>query len=380
MAATEAFTARRPLWHYWTAATVAVLGLGAVSVVAAAVSGTGRALPGFLGTNARLLNDLNLVLQLLMAASLVLGVVLVRRRNYRAHQLIMSAVVVVNLVAIAFVMGTAFVDQVLPAPAPGAEAQRLSAILHGIAGSLAEALGLYLLLRMYELLPGALRVANFKLLMRLTFGLWLLVVAGGVSLYVSTYAGSGTLAAPAAPPPAPAAVGAAAGGASGGYGAPARAPAQAPAAGNSGYGAPPAAPTAAAAGGAYGAPAARTGAQAAPTVPARGAATVATGAGAGAAPAPAAPAPAQPLSVNMTNFAFGPRELTVKAGTAVTFVNGDRATHTATADGGQFDTGNIAAGNSGSITLTQAGTFRFFCKLHGAAGGQGMSGTVTVQP
>jgi plastocyanin len=107
---------------------------------------------------------------------------------------------------------------------------------------------------------------------------------------------------------------------------------------------------------------------------------VATGAGSGAAPAPAAPAPAQPLNVNMANFAFGPKELTVKAGTTVTFVNGDRATHTATADGGQFDTGNIAAGNSGSITLSQAGTFRFFCKLHGAAGGQGMSGTVTVQP
>ena len=170
------------------------------SLVAAAVSGTGRALPGFFGTNARLLNDLNLVLQLMMAASLVLGVVLVRRRNYRAHQLIMTTVVVVNLVAIAFVMGTAFVDQVLPAPAPGAEAQRLSPMLHGIAGSLAEALGLYLLLRMYELLPAALRVANYKLLMRLTFGLWLLVAAGGVSLYLTTYAGSATLARPGGRP------------------------------------------------------------------------------------------------------------------------------------------------------------------------------------
>src|SRR4051794_12087353 len=83
MAATEAFTARRPIWHYWTAALIAVLGLGAVLIVVAAVTGTGRSLPGFFGTNARLLNDLNLTLQLLMAASLVIAVVLARRGNYR---------------------------------------------------------------------------------------------------------------------------------------------------------------------------------------------------------------------------------------------------------------------------------------------------------
>ncbi len=79
-------------------------------------------------------------------------------------------------------------------------------------------------------------------------------------------------------------------------------------------------------------------------------------------------------------LAFEPEELTVKAGTTVTFTNGDRAPHTATADGDQFDTGNIAPGASGTITLSQPGTFRFFCRLHGSAGGQGMSGTVTVQP
>ena len=198
MAATEAFTARRPIWHYWTAALIALLGLGGVLLIAAAVSGAGRAQPGFFGTNARLLSDLNLSLQLLMAAALVIAVLLARRGNYRAHQLIMTAVVLVNLVAIAFVMGSGFADQVLADPAPGAESQRLSPLLHGIAGTVAEALGIYLLLRMYEVLPGPLRIANFKLLMRLTFGLWLLVVAGGVALYVSVYAAGSGRPAPAA--------------------------------------------------------------------------------------------------------------------------------------------------------------------------------------
>jgi plastocyanin len=252
----------------------------------------------------------------------------------------MTLVVLFNLVLIAFVMGGAFLAQVLPDPSPGSSPQRLTPMLHGIAGAVAEGLGIYLLLLMHSLLPAPLRASNYRLLMRLTFGLWLLVFAGGVAMYVTTYAGS----APAANAPAAPAAAARPSGA-GAYGNTSGAGAYGNPAGTSGYGS-----------------AAGVGASAVqPTV------------------APARPAPAA-VTVSMTNFAFGPRELTVKAGTTVTFTNGDRAPHTATADGGQFDTGNVAPGASGTLTLSQTGTFRFFCRLHGGAGGQGMSGTVIVQP
>ena len=100
MAASGTLAARRPLWHYWAAALAAVLGAGAILVLALALSGTGKSQPGFLGTNARLLTDLNLVLQAVMAAALVVGVVLVRRGNVRAHQYTMTLVVLSNLVLI----------------------------------------------------------------------------------------------------------------------------------------------------------------------------------------------------------------------------------------------------------------------------------------
>jgi plastocyanin len=70
----------------------------------------------------------------------------------------------------------------------------------------------------------------------------------------------------------------------------------------------------------------------------------------------------------------------VRVGATVTFTNRDGAPHTVTADGAQFDSGTIAGGGTGSVTFRQAGTFRFFCRFHGGANGQGMSGTVTVQP
>jgi plastocyanin len=51
-------------------------------------------------------------------------------------------------------------------------------------------------------------------------------------------------------------------------------------------------------------------------------------------------------------------------------------THTATANGGAFDTGLVAAGTtSAPLTLGAAGTFPYFCGLH-----PGMVGTLTVTP
>jgi plastocyanin len=91
------------------------------------------------------------------------------------------------------------------------------------------------------------------------------------------------------------------------------------------------------------------------------------------------PAP-NTLTVLMVNFNFEPQNITVKVGTTVTFVNQDKAPHTVTADGQEFDTGTIEPNNSAQITFNKPGTFKFFCDFHGGPGGQGMSGTITVQP
>ena len=53
------------------------------------------------------------------------------------------------------------------------------------------------------------------------------------------------------------------------------------------------------------------------------------------------------------------------AGSVITFTNGDQAPHTVTADNGEFDSGQIAAGSEGEITAPdEAGEYTFHCEVH----------------
>lgn len=69
-------------------------------------------------------------------------------------------------------------------------------------------------------------------------------------------------------------------------------------------------------------------------------------------------------TIDIANFAFAPGSVTIEAGTTVTWVNSDSVPHTATGDGGSFDTGNIVAGGSASITFDTPGTYSYFCAIH----------------
>jgi plastocyanin len=100
---------------------------------------------------------------------------------------------------------------------------------------------------------------------------------------------------------------------------------------------------------------------------------------------PAMTAPAvgqQPQSgaqVVLSNTSFQPAQITVPAGTTVTWINRDPVAHTVTAGtrgnpSGLFDSGQIAPGGTFSFTFDQAGTYNYFCAVH-----NGMDGTVIVQ-
>lgn len=77
--------------------------------------------------------------------------------------------------------------------------------------------------------------------------------------------------------------------------------------------------------------------------------------------------------VLIKNFVFEPANLTIKAGDTVEFINEDGAPHTATADNGAFDTGNLRRGQSASLTFPAAGSFGYFCAVH-----PHMKGSITV--
>ncbi len=123
-------------------------------------------------------------IELAMGAALVCGVVLARRRCYRAHAWCQSAVVLLNLLVIALYMVPAFRGQVLPAiPASLGESYYLLVTVHGALGIAAEALAIYLLLAAgTNLLPRWLRLRRYKLWMRSLLALWWLVLLLGIAV------------------------------------------------------------------------------------------------------------------------------------------------------------------------------------------------------
>ncbi|MHB1317526.1 MAG: plastocyanin/azurin family copper-binding protein [Anaerolineae bacterium] len=84
--------------------------------------------------------------------------------------------------------------------------------------------------------------------------------------------------------------------------------------------------------------------------------------------------------VELEDFQFVPKVLTVRVGTEVKFSNKDSAVHTVTSDTGLFESGSLSKGDDFFYTFTEAGEYPYFCAPHGGPGGQGMSGTIVVVP
>lgn len=87
----------------------------------------------------------------------------------------------------------------------------------------------------------------------------------------------------------------------------------------------------------------------------------------------------------MLDNRFQPAELTVTAGTEVTFLGAGRNAHNAVASDGTWSTedgfGGLEQFEGDAATLTfDSGTYPFFCTFHGNAEGDGMAGTLTVVP
>lgn len=90
----------------------------------------------------------------------------------------------------------------------------------------------------------------------------------------------------------------------------------------------------------------------------------------------AAPTTQPAATVKIENFSFEPRELTVSAGTTVTWVNEDDVPHTATAEGDSpaFDSHALDTDDRFSFTFTKPGNYPYYCKVH-----PHMKGTINVE-
>ncbi len=110
--------------------------------------------------------------------------------------------------------------------------------------------------------------------------------------------------------------------------------------------------------------------------------------GGGGTPPPPPPTTSTTASVSIADYSFTPASLSIKAGTTVTWTNDGAVAHTATADGGAFDSGQLSspsggggygggsAGGSYSYTFSMAGTYAYHCANHPTT----MKGTITVTP
>ncbi len=84
--------------------------------------------------------------------------------------------------------------------------------------------------------------------------------------------------------------------------------------------------------------------------------------------------------VELEDFQFVPKVVTVRVGTTVKFSNKDKVGHTVTSDTGLFDSGTLAKGEEFFFTFTAVGEYPYYCAPHGGPGGVGMSGLIIVVP
>ncbi len=145
---------------------------------------------GFLGTAAPFSSDLTAIVEIGMGLALLAGMVLARRRRYRAHAWCQSAVVLLNLVAITLTMTPSFRRSFLPIPAHLGNSYHVLAVVHAALGSVAELLGLYILLVVgTNILPKRLRFTRYryKVWMRTGILLWWLALLFGLATYARWY-------------------------------------------------------------------------------------------------------------------------------------------------------------------------------------------------
>jgi uncharacterized membrane protein YozB (DUF420 family) len=141
--------------------------------------------PGFLGTHANFAADFTLVMMLLIAALFTLGTVMARRQRYQVHRWIQTSAALLNLIMVLWMMILPFRDFVvrdIGGPRPTLFYTVTS--VHAAIGFVALTFGLFVTLRGNELVPQPLKFNNYKLYMRIAYGLYMAATLLGVWVYI----------------------------------------------------------------------------------------------------------------------------------------------------------------------------------------------------
>ncbi len=81
-------------------------------------------------------------------------------------------------------------------------------------------------------------------------------------------------------------------------------------------------------------------------------------------------ASSDPVTVTAVDFQYDTREIRVAAGTEITFTNADETLHTMTDKGGSFNTDDVAVDEATTFSVSEPGTYNYFCVYHPAMSGE----------
>jgi len=135
---------------------------------------------GILGTRAPLASDLNLILQLIILAILLVGVRFGKKKtakSLKTHGTVMTLAVALNAIGILLVMLPSFVIIVSEVLNPLTIGFTLASI-HAFFGVLAEGFGVTLVFKKF---------GNVQRWMRLTTAFWIIAIILGISVYLTYY-------------------------------------------------------------------------------------------------------------------------------------------------------------------------------------------------
>jgi len=79
------------------------------------------------------------------------------------------------------------------------------------------------------------------------------------------------------------------------------------------------------------------------------------------------------MTVEISDFDYFPRELTVESDTTITWVNRDAVPHDAADEGGAWETAMLKQDESATLTFDSPGVYRYICTIH-----PNMKATLTV--
>lgn len=142
--------------------------------------------PGFLGTQATMLRDVTLLVEIGFYLVLCAGVAAQLKGQYKWHDWLQTPVVLLNLAFIGLVMLPAFSGVTGQLPGRLNDVPVMVPVIHGLLGTIAQGLAIYCLLAGLKYLPRKIGILRYW--MWAAFVAWTATVFFGVSTYVIWYA------------------------------------------------------------------------------------------------------------------------------------------------------------------------------------------------